>query len=180
MIFASACVGTQPAGSGSEVAELKAQIKALQTQVTSLETEAKNRQSPAAETFAKQQDGVNAAERLLQAKVLAEQASYDQNGSDTAKRKLEEALSAADHDPDNKGKYAPPGGSVKELKCYATICRGQTTHVNDAAYRAFAQAAFTGGDRKYSGWFAIIRLESAGQAKTALFYLGKVAKESAQ
>jgi len=175
MIFASACV-TQRSDSSNEVVELKSQIKALQAQLTSFETNVKNRQAPAADTSAKQQEGVNAAERLMQAKVTAEQASYDARASDAVKQKLEEAFNAAGKDPDNKGKYDPPGGSVKEIKCYATICRGQTTHVNDAAYQAFVRAAFTGGDRKYPGWFALIRLESAGQAKTALFYLGKVAK----
>src|ERR1044071_795947 len=94
MIFTSACV-TQPAGSSSEVSDLKAQIKTLQTQLTSLETSAKYRHGPAADTSAKQQEGVNAAEGLMQAKVTAEQASFDPNASDAVKRKLEDAISAA-------------------------------------------------------------------------------------
>lgn len=81
-----------------------------------------------------------------------------------------------------KGVHAvlPAGSSLRRIECRGTLCRVETSHVDVAGFRAFAQHAFLDRETRVgsSGFFASLLGEPAPDgAVTAVAYLAREGKE---
>jgi hypothetical protein len=114
-----------------------------------------------------------AVEAKLQAKVDAEQRQENLERTTSGKKTLEAAALDADRLTHPDGGTGPSTSTVTAFNCYATICKGTSTHANEEAYRAFLNTAFGMGPNRYRSWFNVTRIDRAGSGtRTAVFYTG--------
>jgi len=129
------------------------------------------------------------AQQYLQNKLNSEESKFDQVASNAAKAKLDAAMKQAATDLAERkaidvfvttGKEVkpdpnpPPAGTVDWVKCYGTMCKGQSTHESSEFFESFAHAAFESpGGSRYPSWAAVTNIVSTGPRRQATFYLGK-------
>jgi hypothetical protein len=151
--------------SSSEVAALRNEIKELRKTLADT-----NGPPPPTEDRIKLAKEVEAK---LQAKVDAEMRQENLERSTSGKKTLEAAALEADKVTRTDGGTAPSSSTVTAFNCYATICKGTSTHANEEAYRAFLTTAFGAGPNRYRSWFNVTRVDRAGTGtRTAVFYTG--------
>jgi hypothetical protein len=109
-------------------------------------------------------------ERRLQARVDAERHQEDRQRTADERKRLEVAVRDADTQLGLEG--GPSSTHLEEFTCYATLCKGKSSHESDAAFQAFRHAAFGSSEHRMPGWVAVTDVEAAGDRRTAVFYVG--------
>jgi hypothetical protein len=147
----------------------KADFKALQEEVQRL----KAAKGPPL-SVADQMKSVRQDEEVLEKKWADAQRAEQPRGDWTrvGQDKFEAALRLVEQKLRKDG--GVPGPSSVTFNCYATICKGTSTHPTPGAFKAWVMAAFGPGPKQYHAWYSVTQVNGrdAGLPRNTVFYTG--------